>query len=207
MEKKLDSIEDVIQDIKNGKLVIVMDSKERENEGDFIGAASMVTPSLINFMLSYARGAFIAVFMPHGRSDNLKIPPMIEKNDSFNVTNFRISVDAKIGKSGSSALDRANTVTLLADPLAKPEDFVRPGHVIPIEAHSKGLLKRQGHTEAGVAIVQLAGLDPPVAVDLEILDTDGTMANEEKLFSLAREMGMKIIDIESILDVLKQTEN
>ncbi len=204
MEKKLDSIEDVIQDIKKGKLVIVMDSKKRENEGDFIGAASMVTPLMINFMLSYARGAFIAVFMPPGRCESLKIPPMLEKNDSFNVTNFRISVDAKIGKSGSSALDRANTVTLLADPLAKPEDFVRPGHVIPIEAHSQGLLKRQGHTEAGVALVQLAGFVPAVAVDLEILDEDGTMAHEDKLFSVASKFGIKIVDIESILDFLKQ---
>jgi 3,4-dihydroxy 2-butanone 4-phosphate synthase/GTP cyclohydrolase II len=204
MEKKLDSIEDVIQDIKKGKLVIVMDSKKRENEGDFIGAAKMVTPSMINFMLSYARGAFIAVFMQPGICDSLEIPPMLEKNDSFNVTNFRVSVDAKTGKSGSSAFDRAKTVTLLADPLAKPEDFVRPGHVIPIEAHSQGLLKRQGHTEAGVALVQLAGFNPAVAVDLEILDDDGTMAKEEKLFSLASRMKMKITNIESILDFLKQ---
>lgn len=199
MTYRFDSIEDAIKDIQAGKLVIIMDSKEREYEGDFIGAAVKTTPDMVNFMLTYARGAFIAIFMPAGRCDQLQIPPMAQQNSAFNQTKFRMSVDAKSNVSGSSAYDRAQTVRLLGDPNAKLEEFVRPGHTIPIEANPKGLLGRKGHTEAGVELVKLAGINPPVAIDLEILDEDGQMAHEARLFWLAEKFNLKIISIDDLL--------
>lgn len=200
MSYKFDSVQDAIQDIRKGRLVIVMDSKEREYEGDFIGAASLVTPETINFMLTEARGAYIAIFMPAGRCDALAIPPMSVNNESFNTTKFRVSVDAKSNVSGSSAFDRAETVRLLGDPKARPQDFVRPGHVVPIEAHPQGLMGRKGHTESGVELVRLAGIEPAVAVDLEILDVDGRMAHEERLFALAKKFSLKIISLDDIIE-------
>jgi len=205
MNYQFDSIEDAINEVKNGRLIIVLDSKDREYEGDFIGAAAKVTPETINFMLKYARGAFIATFMPPGICSKLKIPPMSVGNTSFNKTNFRVSVDAKSAITGSSAFDRAKTVNLLAGPQSKHEDFVIPGHVIPIEATQKGLFGRGGHTEAGVALVKLAGFDPAVAIDLEILNEDGTMAHEEHLFYLAKKFQLKIINIDSLLKFLKES--
>lgn len=199
MKYKFDRIEDAISDARLGKLVIVMDSKDREYEGDFIGAAQKVTPQTINFLTTVARGAFIAVFMPAGRSDQLEIPPMCQDNRSFNHTKFRVAVDATSGHSGSSAIDRAKTVNLLANSQAKASDFVRPGHVIPIEAHPEGLLGRSGHTEAGVELMKLAGIHPAVAVDLEILDDDGYMAHEKKLFELSKKFNLKIITVEDLL--------
>jgi len=183
-----------------------MDSKDREYEGDFVGAAVKVTPEMINFMLTHARGAFIALFMPAGRCDQLNIPSMAAQNSSFNNTKFRMSVDGKNNVSGSSAYDRAETVNLLGNPKAKSEDFVRPGHVIPIEANPKGLLGRKGHTEAGVELIKLAGINPPVAVDLEILDDDGQMAHEEKLFEIAEKFDLKIISIDNLLEFIKSKE-
>lgn len=198
MKNKFDTVEEAIRDIQKGKLVIVMDSKEREYEGDFIGAASKTTPETINFMTKYARGAYIAVFMPAGICDKFDIPPMAGINDSFNKTKFRLAVDAKKSVSGSSAHDRALTVNLLGNPKSKPSDFVRPGHVVPIEADPRGLAGRRGHTEAGVELVKLAGIEPAVAVDLEILDDDGSMAHEKKLFELAEEFSLKIIQVEDL---------
>ena len=206
MSYKFNTIEEAIKDVKAGKLVIIMDSKDREYEGDFVGAAAKVTPEIINFMLSYARGAFIALFMPAGRCDQLNIPAMAAQNSSFNNTKFRMSVDGKNNVSGSSAFDRAETVNLLGNPNAKPEDFVRPGHVIPIEANPKGLLGRKGHTEAGVELMKLAGINPPVAVDLEILDDNGHMAHEEKLFWLAKEFNLKIISVDDLVDRVTQKQ-
>ncbi|MCG3175916.1 MAG: Riboflavin biosynthesis protein RibBA [Candidatus Omnitrophica bacterium] len=197
---KFDPIEDAIKEVRKGKLVIIMDSKEREYEGDFVGAASKMTPETINFMLTHARGAYIAIFMPAGRCDKLDIPPMGVRNESFNHTKFRVSVDGKDNVSGSSAYDRAQTVNLLGDPAAKPSDFVRPGHVVPIEANPKGLLGRKGHTESGVELMRLAGIDPPVAVDLEILDEDGTMAHEDRLFALAKKFKLKIISVDDLVE-------
>ena len=204
MKFKFDSIESAIEDIKKGKLIIVMDNKDREYEGDFIGAASKTTAETINFLTTYGRGAFVAVFMPAGRSDQLEIPPMGADNDSFNSTKFRVAVDAKTGSSGSSAFDRAETVRLLADPNAKASAFVRPGHVVPIEARPGGLAERDGHTEAGVELVKLAGIYPPVAVDLEILDDDGQMAHEKKLFELAKRFDLKIIAIGDLCNYIKR---
>jgi len=203
MEYKFDRIEDAIQDVRAGKLVIVMDAKDREYEGDFIGAASKTTGETINFLTTYARGAFIAVFTPHGLCDKLEIPPMSTSNDSFNDTKFRVAVDSKVGKSGSSAIERAETVRLLGEPNSKSSDFVRPGHVVPIQASEGGILARQGHTEAGVTLAELAGFHPPVAVDLEILDDDGSMAKEKKLFELAKRFDLKIITIDDLVTYVK----
>ena len=200
MKHQFNSIEEAIADVKKGKLVIIMDSKEREYEGDFVGAGCHVTPETINFMVTHARGAYIAIFMPAGRCDKLQIPPMAVENHSFNQTKFRISVDGVKNISGSSAFDRAQTVNLLANPKATPSSFVRPGHVVPIEANPKGLLGRKGHTEAGVELVRLAGIEPAVAVDLEILDDDGQMAHEEKLFDLAHRFNLKIVTVDDLVD-------
>lgn len=204
MSYRFDSIEDAVSEIRKGRLVIVMDSKSREYEGDFIGSAAKATAETVNFMVKHARGAYIAVFMPNGLCDKLDIPPMGRVNDSFNHTKFRIAVDAKKSVSGSSAQDRALTVNLLANPKSAPADFVRPGHVVPIEANANGVLGRKGHTESGVDLVRLAGIDPPVAVDLEILDEDGTMAHEDALFRIAKEHKLKIIQIDDLVDYLEK---
>ncbi|MBI4043116.1 MAG: 3,4-dihydroxy-2-butanone-4-phosphate synthase [Deltaproteobacteria bacterium] len=206
MKYPFDSIEEAIEEIRKGNLVIIMDSKEREYEGDFVGAAAKMTTAQINFMLSYARGAFIAVFMPPGWADQLEIPRIAKENTSFNQTKFLLSVDAKNNVSGSSAFDRAMTVNLLGDSNAKPSDFVRPGHVVPIEADPKGFSARKGHTESGVELMKLAGIEPPVAIDLEILDEDGTMAHEERLFALAKEFNLKIISVDDLVKYVIQRQ-
>ena len=200
MNYRFDPIEEAIREIREGRLVIIMDSKDREYEGDFVGAASKATPETINFMVTHARGAYIAVFMPAGRCDALDIPPMGVVNHSFNQTKFRTSVDAITNVSGSSAYDRAETVNALGNPKMKAADFVRPGHVVPIEANPKGILGRKGHTEAGVELVRLAGIEPAVAVDLEILDEEGHMAHEETLFELAKRFKIKIISIDDLVE-------
>ena len=206
MKYRFNRIEEAVKDIQAGKLVIVMDSKEREYEGDLIGSAAMANAQTVNFMTKYARGAYIAVFMPYGLCDRLDIPPMGgASNESFNQTKFRLAVDAKRSVSGSSAQDRALTVNLLAGVKTKPSDFVRPGHVVPIEANRDGLRSRRGHTEAGVELMKLAEIDPPAAIDLEILDDDGQMAHEEKLFELSRRFKLKIITIDDLVQYLEIT--
>jgi 3,4-dihydroxy 2-butanone 4-phosphate synthase / GTP cyclohydrolase II len=191
-------ISDALDDLRAGKLVVVGDDEDRECEGDLIGAASLITPQTINFMLRHARGAFIAVFMPHGLSERLSIGPMYDANESFHQTQFRIAVDATDCRSGSSAAERARTVQLLGSKASRPEHFVRPGHVVPIAAHPAGLSGRRGHTEAGVALMQLAGIDPPVAVDLEILDSEGEMARRPELIDFASRFGLKFITVDEI---------
>ena len=192
------SLEEALEDLRAGKLVIVLDDEDRECEADLIGAACLVTPKIINFMVSQARGAFIAAFLPHGLSERLSIDPMCGTNDSFQRTQFRTAVDAADCHSGSSASERARTVNLLGSRDSRPEHFVRPGHVVPIAAHPSGLAGRRGHTEAGVALMQLSGFDPPVAVDLEILGHDGEMARGPTLVDFSRRFGLKLITIEEI---------
>ncbi len=204
MTYTFDSIDTALADLRAGKLVIVLDDHDREYEGDLIGAASLMTPQTINFMVTHGRGAFVAVFTPFGWCDQLGIEPMGAQNDSFNQTQFRVAVDACTGGSGSSAADRALTVNLLGQASTRAEDFVRPGHVVPIEAHPGGLAVRRGHTEAGVALMALAGFTPPVAVDLEILDEAGDMAREVALFALARRFELKVITVDSIVQRMKR---
>jgi 3,4-dihydroxy 2-butanone 4-phosphate synthase / GTP cyclohydrolase II len=203
---KLSNIEEAVQDIKKGRLIIILDDAKRENEGDFVGAACMVTPDTINFMVTEARGAFIAVFCEAGRCEALGIPPQRTsiENTEANHTKMMVSVDAAKASSGSSAYDRALAVNILADPKAEPGDLRKPGHVIPIEASPGGVLERPGHTESGVDIVKLAGIKPAVAVDLEIMSRDGNMARPEELFEIAKRYNMSIISVNQIKAYLRR---
>lgn len=191
-------IERALERIRAGDLVIAVDDDDREQEADLIGAACHVRAQTINFMVTHARGAFVAVFTPHGWCERLDIPPMGRVNEAFHETNFRVAVDARAGGSGSSAADRALTVRLLADPASQPQDFVRPGHVVPIQAVPGGLAQRRGHTEAGVALMELAGIDPPVAVDLEILNDAGEMARGQDVVDFARRHGLVAVRLEDV---------
>tara|TARA_Y100000310_G_scaffold315737_1_gene366624 strand:+ start:9397 stop:10053 length:657 start_codon:yes stop_codon:yes gene_type:complete len=177
MEKKLNTVEEAVDQLRNGGIVIVKDNPNREDEFDLICGAEHTTLEVVNFMSMHGRGAFVAVFMPYGLSDQLKIHPQGSFNDSYNQTKFRVSVDLAGCKSGSSAYDRAVTVQALGTEETKHYDFVRPGHVIPIEASRRLLFDRQGHTEAGVALAELAGLNIPAVSDIEILDLEGRMAD------------------------------
>jgi len=205
-DSQFDSVEEAIEDIRNNKIVIVLDSIKRENEGDFICAAANVTPQMINFMVTHARGAFIAAFCERGRCEELGIPSQRTsgENTEANKTRMMVSVDAAAGGSGSSTGDRSLTMNILAKPGAVSDELRKPGHVIPIEAVSGGILERQGHTEAGVELVKLAGIKPAVAVDLEILDQDGNMASREYLFQMAMDFGLKIINIDQIIAFVKE---
>ncbi len=206
VDNEFHSVEEAIEDIKNNKIVIVVDSIKRENEGDFICAGANVTPQMINFMVTHARGAFIAAFCECGRCEELGIPSQRTsgENTEANKTRMMVSVDAAAGGSGSSTGDRALTMNILARSGAISSELRKPGHVVPIEAVSGGILERQGHTEAGVELVKLSGISPAVAVDLEILDTDGNMASREYLFQMAKEHGLKIINIDQIISFVKK---
>jgi 3,4-dihydroxy 2-butanone 4-phosphate synthase/GTP cyclohydrolase II len=203
---KFDRVEDAIEELKKGKLVIIVDDIKRENEGDFVGAGIKTTPETINFMIKNARGAFIAAFCEYGRCEELGILPqrtMVE-NTETNRTQMMVSVDAKKASSGSSAYDRALTINILSHPDAEPDDLRKPGHVIPIQASPEGLKEREGHTEAGVELVKLAGFRPAVAVDLEILNDQGKMASRQELFYLAKKFNLRIVSIEQIKDFLNR---
>jgi len=193
-------IEQAIADIQQGKLIIVVDDARRENEGDFIGAAAKVSPEAINFMTRHGRGAFIAAFCEPGRCEELGIPPQRTdiENTEFNKTQMMVSVDAAAANSGSSVYDRALTMNILGSSCAETGDLRKPGHVIPIEAAWGGIRERQGHTEAGVEIVKLAGFKPAVAVDLEILNDEGHMARPKELFEIAKKFNLSIINIEQV---------
>lgn len=197
---QFDRIEDAISEVQKGNLVIVIDDVKRENEGDFIGAAAKVTGETINFMVTEARGAFIAVFCEHGRCETLNVlhQRTMAENTESNKTQMMVSVDASSASSGSSAFDRARAVNILGDPNAEPHELRQPGHVIPIQASAGGILERGGHTEAGVELVKLAGFKPAIAVDLEIMGKDGNMATHEELFGIAKKFDLKIISIEQL---------
>ncbi len=193
-----DSIESAIEEIRAGRLVIVVDDEDRENEGDFVGAASAITSELVNFMASEGRG-LICVPMAPDRAAALDLSLMVEENTSLYSTPFTISVDYCHGTStGISAADRAATIQALADDSSSPDDFARPGHIFPLIARRGGVLRRTGHTEAAVDLAQLADL-PPVGVLVEIMNADGTMARTPELFKIARERDMKIITISDLV--------
>ncbi|MFV0468488.1 MAG: bifunctional 3,4-dihydroxy-2-butanone-4-phosphate synthase/GTP cyclohydrolase II [Dysgonomonas sp.] len=196
----LNSIEEAIEEIRKGNFVIVVDDEDRENEGDLIIAAEAVTPEKINFMESHARGLLCAPLTGE-RCNELDLPMMVTNNTSVHATPFTVSVDL-LGKgctTGISAYDRAQTILTLADPLSKPEDFGRPGHVFPLRARDKGVLSRIGHTEAAVDLAKLAGMQP-AGVLIEIKKEDGEMARLPELKAFADEYGIKII---SIADLVK----
>ncbi len=194
-----DTIESALEDIRNGKLVIVVDDEDRENEGDFITAAENVTPEMVNFITKEARG-LLCVAISASRAIELQLDPMTQTNTSAHETNFTISVDARLAgiTTGISAFDRAITIRHLADPLAKPSDFARPGHVFPLRAMEGGVLRRVGHTEATVDLARLAGFRP-VGVLCEILHDDGSMARVPDLMKLRDKFGMKLITIKDLV--------
>jgi len=198
----LDSIESAIEDIKNGKLVIVVDDEDRENEGDFITAAHNVTPEIINFMSMYGRGLICAP-LPEDRCEELDLQPMVSNNTSLHETAFTVSIDL-LGNgctTGISAQDRAKTVQALVDMKTKPTDLGRPGHIFPLRAKKGGVLRRSGHTEATIDLTRLAGFEPPYGgVLVEIMNEDGTMARLPQLVEIAKKFDLKLISIKDLIE-------
>jgi 3,4-dihydroxy 2-butanone 4-phosphate synthase / GTP cyclohydrolase II len=196
----LDTIESAIEDIKNGKLVIVVDDEDRENEGDFITAARNVTPEIINFMSKEGRGLICAP-ITESRADALQLELMVNNNTALHATPFTVSVDL-LGHgctTGISAHDRAKTVQALIDPTIKPEDLGRPGHIFPLRAKESGVLRRTGHTEATVDLARLAGFEP-VGVLVEIMNEDGSMARLPQLKEISKKFDLKIISIKDLIE-------
>ena len=198
-ERKLDSIEDIVADIKAGKMVIMMDDEDRENEGDLIMAAEKATPEAVAFIVRHSSG-IICQPMTRERLEELRLPLMVAENTESHRTAFTISVDYKHGTTtGISALDRARTIRALADPATKADDFARPGHIFPLRYAEGGVLARAGHTEASVDLVKLAGLPMPAAFICEIVNDDGTMKRGADLFAFAREHGLRIGTIADLI--------
>jgi len=198
-EHKFSTIEEAIEDIRQGKIVIVVDDADRENEGDFCTAARNVTPEVINFMATYGRGLICAPLL-EDRCDELKLDLMVRDNTSLHATPFTVSVDL-IGygcTTGISAPDRAKTIRALIDPNIKPEEFARPGHIFPLRARKEGVLRRSGHTEATIDLARLAGFEP-AGVLVEIMNEDGTMARLPQLFEISKKFKLKIISIEDLI--------
>uniref|UniRef100_A0A7V4E3Q4 Riboflavin biosynthesis protein RibBA n=1 Tax=candidate division WOR-3 bacterium TaxID=2052148 RepID=A0A7V4E3Q4_UNCW3 len=206
MKKRFATIEEAIKEIKKGKMVIVVDDEERENEGDFICAAEKITPQKINFMAKYGRG-LICVALEEERIEELELPLIIDnKNPAKYGTPMAVPVDVKKGTTtGSSAYDRAKTIKALIDPKSKPVDFARPGHVFPLKAAKGGVLRRAGHTEASVDLARLAGLYP-AGVLCEIMAENGKMAKLKDLFKLAERFNIKIITIKDLIAYRKKNE-
>ncbi len=193
-----DAIEDAIEEIREGRLVIVVDDEDRENEGDFVGAAAQVTPEQVNFMAGEGRG-LICTALTRERAAALDLGLMVDENSALYNTPFTVSVDhATKVTTGISAADRAATIRALADPEAEPLDFARPGHVFPLRAQPGGVLRRAGHTEAAVDLARLAGFDP-TGMLCEIMSTDGTMARVPELTELAHRHGLKLITIQDLI--------
>jgi 3,4-dihydroxy 2-butanone 4-phosphate synthase/GTP cyclohydrolase II len=202
-----DRVEDAIQDIRDGKMVIVADDVDRENEGDLVCAAEKITPEIVNFMATYGRGLICVALSPE-RADALDLRPMTEYNTEAQGTAFTVSVDAtaRFGvTTGISASDRARTIQVCVDPESEPGDLRRPGHVFPLRAQPGGVLKRVGQTEASVDLARLAGLSP-AGVICEILNDDGTMARRPDLELFAREHGLRFITVAQIIAYRLQTE-
>ncbi len=200
MDFKFNTIEEALEDIAQGKMVIVVDDPDRENEGDLVMAAEKVTPEAINFMAKYARGLICLTLTPQ-RCDELDLYPMAVRNTDPKGTYFCVSIDAhpKFGTTtGISAFDRAMTIRLAVSPDAKPSDFIRPGHVFPLKAKPGGVLERAGHTEASVDLARLAGLYP-AGVICEIMKEDGTMARLPDLMEFAKRFDLKIITIADLI--------
>jgi 3,4-dihydroxy 2-butanone 4-phosphate synthase/GTP cyclohydrolase II len=196
---KLDSVEEAIEAIKKGELIIVVDDEDRENEGDFICAAELITPEKVNFMATHGRGLICAP-ITEDRCDELELQLMVGNNTSLHATPFTVSVDL-LGQgctTGISASDRAKTIYALSNPNTKPEELGRPGHIFPLRARNKGVLRRSGHTEAAVDLARLAGLSP-AAVLVEIMNEDGTMARLPELMEIAAKFDLKLISIKDLI--------
>ena len=195
---KINTIEEALDDFRQGQFVIVVDDEDRENEGDFIIAAEKITPEKVNFMLQHGRGVLCCPITEH-RCAELDLMHQVANNTSMLGTPFTVTVDKLEGcTTGVSAADRAATIRALADPSSKPETFGRPGHINPLYAKAGGVLQRAGHTEAGVDLARLAGLQPAAAL-IEIMNADGTMARMPQLQEVAKEFGLKIITIKDLI--------
>jgi len=204
MSEIFNSVEEAINDIREGKIVLVFDDVARENEGDFIAAADLITPEIINFMAKFGRG-LICVAITEERAQELKLQRMVEENTATMSTAFTVSVDL-LGQgctTGISASDRAKTVSALVNKNTKPEELGRPGHVFPLIAHPQGVIARMGHTEASVDLPSLAGLNP-CGVLVEVMNDDGTMARLTDLIKVASEHNIKLISITQLADYRKK---
>ena len=200
-----DRIEDAIEDIRAGRMVIVVDDADRENEGDFVMAAEKVTPDAINFMATHGRGIICMPCTPE-RLDELRIPLMVASREGSHETAFAVSIDAKgTTTTGTSAYDRATTIRAVCDPAVGPEDIHKPGHVFPLRAHPGGVLKRAGHTEAAVDLAVLAGLYPAGAI-CETMHPDGTMARLPELHRVAAEHGLRMVSIADLIQHRRRRE-
>lgn len=203
---KFSAIEEAIEDFKQGKFVIVVDDEDRENEGDFITPAEMITPEKVNFMLSEGRGVLCAP-ITMSRAAELELQHQVQDNTSMLGTPFTVTVDKLEGcTTGVSAHDRAETIKALADPASTPQTFGRPGHINPLYAQDKGVLRRAGHTEASIDLARLAGLRPAAAL-IEILNPDGTMARMPELVKKAEQFDMKLIQIKDLIAYRLQRES
>jgi len=201
---KFSTIPEAIEDIKQGKMIIVIDDEDRENEGDLIMAAEKVTPEAINFMVTHARG-LVCLPIVGQRLDELDIPAMVTNNTDNHETAFTVSVDYKDTTTGISAYERAMTVKAVIDPATKPSDLRRPGHIFPLRAKEGGVLRRAGHTEAAVDLAKMAGLYP-AGVICEIMNEDGTMARTPELMEFAKQHGLKIITIADLIQYRRRNE-
>ncbi len=205
-EIKLNSIKEAVEDFRQGKIIIVVDDEDRENEGDFITAAELINPEKVNFMATHGRG-LICASIPEQRCAELDLQLMVGKNTSLHETPFTVSVDL-IGHgctTGISAYDRAQTIKALVDDDTKPEDLARPGHIFPLKAKNRGTLRRTGHTEAAIDLARLAGLKPGGAL-VEIMNEDGTMARLPDLIKIAEKFDLKIISIADLIAYRLQFE-
>ena len=203
---KLNTIDEAVDDFREGKFVIVVDDEDRENEGDLICAAEKITPEMVNFMLKYARGVLCAP-ITISRSEELDLPHQVQDNTSVLGTPFTVTVDKLEGcTTGVSAYDRAATIRALADPASTPQTFGRPGHINPLYAQDNGVLRRSGHTEAAVDLCKLAGLYPAGAL-MEIMNDDGTMARLPELVEFGKEHHLKIISIKDLIAYRLQKES
>lgn len=204
---KLDTIEEALEDLKKGKVIIVVDDENRENEGDFICAAEVITPEIVNFMVKEARG-YLCVALTEERCQELQLDLMVGTNTDPNKTAFTITVDllGHGNTTGISAQDRARTIKALAEEHTKPEDLGRPGHINPLKAKKGGVLRRAGHTEATVDLARLAGFKP-AGVLIEVMNEDGTMARLPELRAIADKFGMKLISIEDLIAYRLQKES
>ena len=202
---KFNSIDSALEEIKNGRCIIVVDNEDRENEGDLVSASELVTPDMVNFMAKEGRG-LICVTIDSKKARSLNLEPMERKNSSLYETNFTISVDAsKNTTTGISAFDRFETIRVIIDEKSKESDLARPGHIFPIVGKDGGVLRRAGHTEASMDLARLAGLKPS-GVICEILADDGTMARGKTLFEFAKKHNLKIISIADLIRYIRKTE-
>lgn len=206
MDIKLNTVEEAIAEIKAGRVIIVVDDEDRENEGDFICAAECITPEIINFMATHGRG-LICTPIDENRADELNLPMMVNDNTALHETAFTVSIDL-IGHgctTGISAYDRARGIRALIDPETRPNDFARPGHIFPLRAKTGGVLRRTGHTEATIDLAKMAGFSP-AGVLVEILNEDGTMARLPQLIQIAETHNLKVISIKDLVAYRLKTE-